>query len=122
MEENHTNTLGKVSLPVIPIYEEEFDDFETEVTKFHSGNIPDNEFTGWRLLRGVYGQRQADSQMFRIKIPFGGMNADQLETLGVVARDYAPLKKGHVTTRECFQFHFIKLDILLIKLIGLNPL
>ena len=110
MEKNLRDTSGKVSLPVIPIYEEEFDDFETEVTKFHSGNIPDNEFTGWRLLRGVYGQRQADSQMFRIKIPFGGMNADQLETLGIVARDYAPLKKGHVTTRECFQFHFIKLD------------
>ena len=34
MEENNSNKSGKVSLPVIPIYKEEFDDFETEVTKF----------------------------------------------------------------------------------------
>ncbi|MED5579107.1 MAG: nitrite/sulfite reductase [Nitrospinota bacterium] len=107
---SHSKSSANVSLPVIPILEEEFDDFETEVTKFHDGELAENEFTGWRLLRGVYGQRQADSQMFRIKIPFGGMTADQLETLGVVARDYTPLKKGHVTTRENFQFHFIRLE------------
>ena len=47
--------------------------------------------------------------MVRIKIPFGGLTADELDVLGQVVERYAPLKKGHVTTRENIQLHFIKL-------------
>ncbi|MEE9274946.1 MAG: nitrite/sulfite reductase [bacterium] len=95
---------------VIPIIPEEFDDFETEVSRFRKGEVAETAFQVYRLKRGVYGQRQADVQMVRVKIPFGGLSAQQLEALGRVARDYAPLKKGHVTTRENIQFHFIPLD------------
>ncbi|MBI3127597.1 MAG: nitrite/sulfite reductase [Candidatus Tectomicrobia bacterium] len=97
-------------LGVIPVLPEEFDDFETEATRFRKGEIKDSEFTQYRLRRGIYGQRQADAQMVRVKIPFGGLTADQLDALGRVARDYAPLGKGHVTTRENVQFHFVPLD------------
>ncbi|MBI3025805.1 MAG: hypothetical protein HYY66_09095 [Candidatus Tectomicrobia bacterium] len=97
-------------LGVIPVTPEEFDDFETETTRFRRGEIKESEFTQYRLRRGVYGQRQADAQMVRIKIPFGGLTADQLDALGVIARDHAPLKKGHVTTRENVQFHFLPLE------------
>jgi len=97
-------------LGVIPVLPEEYDDFETEATLYRKGERAEKEFTVYRLRRGVYGQRQADAQMVRVKIPFGGLTADQLETLGSVARDYAPLKKGHVTTRENIQFHFVKLE------------
>jgi sulfite reductase beta subunit-like hemoprotein len=38
------------------------------------------------------------------------VTADQLDTLGRIAREYAPLGKGHVTTRENVQFHFIPLE------------
>ncbi|OGL65405.1 MAG: hypothetical protein A3J27_09260 [Candidatus Tectomicrobia bacterium RIFCSPLOWO2_12_FULL_69_37] len=94
---------------VIPVIPGEFDDFETEVTRFRKGEIKDTEFTQYRLRRGIYGQRQPDAQMVRVKIPFGGLTADQIEALGRVARDYAPLQKGHVTTRENVQFHFVPL-------------
>ncbi|HBK78432.1 MAG TPA: hypothetical protein DDZ83_01900 [Nitrospinae bacterium] len=97
-------------LSVIPILPEEYDDFETEAGKFRRGEIEEKKFMGYRLKRGVYGQRQADVQMVRVKIPFGGLNADQLDTLGRIARDFAPLNKGHVTTRENVQFHFIPLE------------
>ena len=97
-------------LGVIPVIPEEYDDFETEAARYRKGEIKDTEFTQYRLRRGVYGQRQADAQMLRIKIPFGGLTADQIDALGVIARDHAPLKKGHVTTRENIQFHFIKLE------------
>jgi len=60
-------------------------------------------------VRGVYGQRQADVQMMRVKIPAGAMTADQLDAFGEVVSKYAPLKKGHVTTRENIQIHFLKL-------------
>ena len=95
---------------IIEILPEEIADFETQVARFRAGEWSENDFMAFRLRQGVYGQRQPDAQMFRIKCPFGGVNADQLDALGEVAEKYAPLKKGHVTTRENFQFHHIKLD------------
>ena len=95
---------------IIDILPEEIDDFETQVARFQAGDWDPNDFMAFRLRQGVYGQRQPDSQMFRIKCPFGGVNADQLDALGELAAKYAPLNKGHVTTRENFQFHHISLD------------
>jgi sulfite reductase beta subunit-like hemoprotein len=96
---------------VLPILPEEFAEYEREVKRFRDGEWenPDH-FTAWRLLRGVYGQRQPDAQMMRVKIPYGGLKADQLEALGIVARDLAPLHKGHFTTRENMQFHHMRLE------------
>src|SRR3954447_25607107 len=53
---------------VIPILEREFDDFDTEAAKFQRGETPENEFIGFRLKQGVYGQRQPDVQMVRVKL------------------------------------------------------
>ncbi|MFQ5874353.1 MAG: nitrite/sulfite reductase, partial [Dehalococcoidia bacterium] len=95
---------------VIPYLPEEVDDFETEVARFLRGEwASEQNFMAYRLIRGVYGQRQPDVQMFRIKIPFGGLTADELDVTGQVVEKYAPLKKGHVTTRENIQLHFINL-------------
>ncbi|MBA4179733.1 MAG: ferredoxin--nitrite reductase [Anaerolinea sp.] len=49
-------------------------------------------------------------QMIRVKLPFGGVSADQMDAFGEVADKYAPLRKGHITTRQNFQFHHIPLD------------
>ena len=95
---------------ILEILPEEISDFETQVARFRAGEWSENDFMAFRLRQGVYGQRQMDAQMFRIKCPFGGLNADQMDALGVLADEYAPLKKGHVTTRENFQFHHIRLE------------
>ena len=102
-------TTKAVTPGVIPIVPEEIDEFEHEVERFESGGWDPDQFMAWRLLRGVYRQRQADAQMFRVKIPHGGLTADQLDALGVIAREYTPLKKGHFATRENMQFHHMKL-------------
>src|ERR1044071_2273111 len=94
---------------VIPILEREFDDFDTEATKFLAGEMPEDQFIGFRLKQGVYGQRQADVQMIRVKLPFGGVTPEQMEAFADLAEQYAPLRKGHVTTRQNFQFHHIPL-------------
>ena len=52
-------------------------------------------FTPFRLRQGVYGQRQADVQMIRIKIPGGILTPESLDGMGEIAERYAPLKKGH---------------------------
>ena len=94
---------------VIPILESELEDFTTEATEFLDGNRDPLEFTKFRLRQGVYGQRQADRQMIRVKLPFGGVTADQLDAFGEVAERFAPLRKGHLTTRENVQYHHVPL-------------
>jgi len=94
---------------VIPILKHEFDDFDTESAKFLKGETPEAEFIGFRLRQGVYGQRQPNVQMVRIKIPFGGVNPEQLEMFADAAERWAPLRKGHVTTRQCVQIHHVPL-------------
>ncbi|MBM3949447.1 MAG: nitrite/sulfite reductase [SAR202 cluster bacterium] len=95
---------------VIPIIPEELDEFELQVKRFRAGEWDPTKFTVFRLKQGVYGQRQPDAQMVRVKAPFGGLTADQLDAFGDFAARYAPLHKGHVTTRENVQYHHVKLE------------
>jgi sulfite reductase beta subunit-like hemoprotein len=68
------------------------------------------EFTPFRLRMGTYGQRQMDQQMMRIKLPYGGINADQMDVMATIAEDYSALRRGHITTRENIQVHFVDLE------------
>jgi sulfite reductase beta subunit-like hemoprotein len=94
---------------VIPILEREFDDFDNEAEKFLAGDTPENEFIGFRLKQGVYGQRQPDVQMIRVKLPWGGISPEQMDAFGSVVEKYAPLNKGHITTRQNIQIHHVPL-------------
>jgi sulfite reductase beta subunit-like hemoprotein len=94
---------------VIPVLEREFDDFDNESEKFLGGGIAEEEFIGFRLKQGVYGQRQADVQMVRVKLPFGGVTPEQMEAFADVVEKYAPANKGHITTRQNIQIHHVPL-------------
>src|SRR6202453_2238977 len=101
--------LQNVPGHVIPILEREFDDFKTEAGKFLAGEMPEDEFIKFRLKQGVYGQRQPDVQMIRVKLPFGGITPEQMESFADVIEKYVPLNKGHITTRQNIQMHHIPL-------------
>jgi sulfite reductase beta subunit-like hemoprotein len=94
---------------VIPILRREFDDFDNEAEKFLAGETEETDFIGFRLKQGVYGQRQPDVQMVRVKLPFGGVSPDQMDAFASVVEQYAPLKKGHITTRQNIQIHHVPL-------------
>src|SRR5574337_1838569 len=106
-----TNESEKANLANRPSWasEEEIDTFDQFVHRFWNGEISPDEFKRFRLQNGIYGQRQEGEQMFRIKIPWGGLSATQLELLAELA---AKTQKGvaHVTTRQNIQLHFIKLE------------
>ncbi|MCL2419013.1 MAG: hypothetical protein FWD04_06960, partial [Conexibacteraceae bacterium] len=102
--------LANVPGHVIPILEHEFDDFDTEAAKFLRGDTPEDEFIKFRLRQGVYGQRQPDVQMIRVKLPMGGVTPDQLDAFADGIEKYAPLRKGHITTRQNIQVHHIPLE------------
>ena len=101
--------LSRSSSAIIPFMDEEVVRLEEESEKFTSGEQDNLQFTPFRLRQGVYGQRQADVQMIRVKIPGGILTPEAMEGMGEVADRYAPLGKGHITTRENVQFHHIPL-------------
>jgi sulfite reductase beta subunit-like hemoprotein len=101
--------LQNVPGHVIPILQREYDDFRTEATRFLDGEMPEDDFIKFRLKQGVYGQRQPDVQMVRVKLPFGGVTPEQLEAFADVVEKYVPLRKGHITTRQNIQMHHIPL-------------
>src|ERR1700709_2111310 len=72
----------------IPIIQREFDDFDTESQRYLRGDVEEPEFIKFRLKQGVYGQRQPDVQMIRVKLPFGGITPDQLDAFATVVEKY----------------------------------
>ena len=47
--------------------------------------------------------------MIRVKLPMGGITPEQMEAFADVVEEYAPLNKGHITTRQNIQIHHIPL-------------
>ncbi|MGI8904609.1 MAG: nitrite/sulfite reductase [Solirubrobacteraceae bacterium] len=105
----HPERLENVPGHVIPILAQEFDDFDTESTRYLKGELQEQDFIKFRLKQGVYGQRQADVQMVRVKLPLGGVTPDQLDAFADGIDKYVPLRKGHITTRQNIQLHHVPL-------------
>ena len=116
----------------------ELDIFENEILLRKQGKIDEKVFSETRLRRGTYGQRYDNGQrhdgiesrtlsypselltkgpstlwdapgMQRIKIPFGGLNARQLEVLAELAEEYSD-GIAHITTRQDVQLHYVHID------------
>src|SRR5207248_7542463 len=83
--------------------------FEQRVRELQSGAITAEQFRPFRLKHGTYGQRQPGFQMLRVKIAAGVLVPAQLRILAVIADEYST-GRGHLTTRENIQFHFVKLE------------
>ena len=88
---------------------EEIETFRRKAQAFLDGQIAEDEFRPFRLKHGIYGQRQAGVQMVRCKIPSGMLTAAQAEQLGLVADEFGG-GRGHLTTRQNMQFHFVPLE------------
>jgi sulfite reductase beta subunit-like hemoprotein len=101
-----------VEQPFLPRFSnpKDIESFVEKLEAFERGEMGPDQFRAFRLLRGVYGQRQDDVQMIRVKLPFGLLGASQLDVLADIADKYAPAGIGHVTTRQNVQFHFVKLS------------
>jgi sulfite reductase beta subunit-like hemoprotein len=86
----------------------EIERFRTNINEFLAGNLTDDQFRALRLRFGCYGQRQPNVQMIRTKIPGGKLTAGQLDALAAVSDEFAG-GKGHFTTRQNLQYHFVPL-------------
>ncbi len=93
----------------------EVDTFDLFVHRFWRGEITPEEFKRFRLQHGIYGQRQDGLHMVRVKIPWGGLTAAQLDRLAELA-EATPGKSAHVTTRQNIQFYGVKPEALVATL------
>ena len=93
-----------------PIVRAEIDHFEAQALAWRAGGGLGDDFRPFRLQHGTYGQRQADRQMMRIKVPHGTMTPEMLHAVADCAEQYTPRKLGHVTTRQAIQLHFVMLE------------
>ncbi|MBM4405547.1 MAG: nitrite/sulfite reductase [Chloroflexi bacterium] len=100
----------KMKNGIIPYMEDEIQTLESNIAKFRAGEYEEKVFIPLRLRQGTYGQRQPDRQMIRVKLPGGIITPEALEAFGEAIEQYAPLKKGHLTTRENLQVHHMKLE------------
>src|SRR5579863_1647595 len=87
---------------------EEIERFRAKAAQVLAGAITDDEFRSFRLRFGIYGQRQQGVQMVRTKIPSGMVTAQQLDQLALIAEEFGG-GRGHLTTRQNIQFHFVPL-------------
>tara|TARA_B100001123_G_scaffold451307_1_gene630483 strand:+ start:12562 stop:14832 length:2271 start_codon:yes stop_codon:yes gene_type:complete len=112
--------------------------FESQILLRSQGKIDEKVFAETRLRRGVYGQRYDNGQrndgtgtkklafpedkltkgpdtvwdapgMVRIKIPFGGLNPNQMDVLADLAEEYSD-EICHITTRQDVQLHFVHIN------------
>ncbi|HYL83420.1 MAG TPA: nitrite/sulfite reductase [Candidatus Angelobacter sp.] len=83
--------------------------FEERVQQLRSGAITEEQFRPFRLKHGTYGQRQAGFQMLRVKVAAGVLKSEHLRVLAGIADDFST-SRGHLTTRENVQFHFVKME------------
>ncbi len=99
-------TLSQLETDYERTVRDDIEAFRKHAEDFLAQRITDDEFRGFRLRRGVYGQRQPGVHMVRTKIPGGQLLAHQIEKLADAADEFAS-GKGHFTTRQNMQFHFI---------------
>src|SRR5581483_683538 len=98
---------GVKTAKVAPEQQAEIDLFKENIKGLLANQMDPELFKKFRLENGIYGIRgQVNVHMIRVKIPWGGLNADQLEALAEAGEKYSD-GTAHVTTRQDIQYHWI---------------
>ncbi len=90
------------------VVREDIELFRSQAAARLAGQLTDDELRPHRLRRGVYSQRQEGVHIIRTKVPGGLLTSDQMRQMARVADEFAG-GKGHLTTRQNIQYHFVPL-------------
>src|SRR5579872_2576727 len=102
------HAIEQTALEYDRIARADIEKFREAANKYSAGELTDDQFRPHRLRRGVYGQRQAGVHMIRTKVPGGLLTAEQMRRLADIADEFGG-GKGHLTTRQNVQYHFVPL-------------
>src|SRR3990170_7116102 len=89
--------------------QDEISAFEAEIGRLRRKEMPEEKFKKFRLQHGIYGQRQKDVFMVRVKVPQGVLNPEHLKILADIGGLYSN-GIAHATSRQDIQFHYVKLE------------
>ncbi len=138
MKASNAQWKAKLAGKMPPELAHEIDNYETDLGLRKQGKLDERVLAETRLRRGVYGQRYDNGKrhdgrrvqefdypsgrltkgpntlwdapgMQRIKIPAGGLNASQLETLAELSEEYSD-GIAHITTRQDVQLHYVHIE------------
>ena len=82
-------------------------EFRDQARRRLEGKLTEDQFKPLRLMNGLYLQLHA--YMLRVAIPYGTLDARQMEMLADIADKY-DRGYGHFTTRQNIQYNWIKLE------------
>ncbi|OGR81488.1 MAG: hypothetical protein A3I11_07040 [Elusimicrobia bacterium RIFCSPLOWO2_02_FULL_39_32] len=82
--------------------------FRESAELFLKGEMDQDTFKKIRLIQGVYVQRETNRYMLRVRIPWGGINSQQLERIADLTDIYSD-SSCHITTRQNLQFYNMNL-------------
>ncbi|MGA2232710.1 MAG: nitrite/sulfite reductase [Tepidisphaeraceae bacterium] len=126
----------KLAERIPPQWGTEIELFAAQIALRKQGKIEEKVFAETRLRRGAYGQRYDNGQrhdgvktqklayssmtkgpetywdapgMLRIKVPYGGLNPQQMIVLAELAEEYSDAI-CHITTRQDIQLHFVHIE------------
>ena len=88
---------------------DEVADFVERTEAYASGELDADSYRGYRLTRGVYGQRQDDVYMLRVKLPGGMVTPGFARVLGELC-DESVRGFGNISTRTNLQVHNFEMD------------
>jgi sulfite reductase (NADPH) hemoprotein beta-component len=83
------------------------EEFRDQARRRLEGKLTEDQFKPLRLMNGLYLQLHA--YMLRVAIPYGTLDARQMEMLADIAEKY-DRGYGHFTTRQNIQYNWIKLE------------
>ena len=119
-----------------PEWRKNVEEFEADITLKKMGKIDHKLFAETRLRMGAYGQRYDNGHRYdgkvvrdipfpeafkgpetywdapgmqRIKLPWGGLTADQMDLFADLAEEYSD-GICHITTRQAVQLHYIHIE------------
>ncbi len=127
---------NKLRQKLPPAWEKHIDEFEADIALKKMGKIDHKIFAETRLRMGAYGQRYDNGKRYdgqisrpipfpeqfkgpetywdapgmeRIKLPWGGITADQMDLFADLAEEYSDAI-CHITTRQDIQLHYIHIE------------
>lgn len=99
--------LDAHSNPTRTYLDRRVEEFRAQVQRRIDGSLTEDEFRPLRLMNGLYLQLHA--YMLRVAIPYGTLNADQMDVLAEVSERW-DRGYGHFTTRQNIQYNWPKLQ------------
>jgi sulfite reductase (NADPH) hemoprotein beta-component len=84
-------------------------EYREDLTRYQSGEWDNSQWTGFRVRYGIYGQRQAEKHMVRIKVPGGLLPVSWLPVIASGMKAFGG-DFAHLTTRQDIQLYDVSLS------------